>query len=692
MAAKKPVISPARLESIVAVQQSAVAKTSAVLRMPAALVAVMTASFMLMLGAAAHAATITVNSLADAGAPGICVLRDAITAANTKTATNGCIAGTGRDTIKFKVTGTITLASKLPEVTDGNLTINGPASPAITIDGGGAVPVMQVASGPTLDLKNLAIAHGSNVTSSTAAGGISNEGTLTLTNSTISGNTALNFDTSGIGGISNKGTLTLTNSTISGNTTLGPNGGIGGISNEGMLTITNSTISDNTTELGTGGISSSGRLTVTNSTISGNTTLDFGTGGISSSGRLTVTNSTISGNGSDFGSGSGGISNEGTLTITNSIISSNFGVDTGGIGNSLGTLTVINSTFSSNVSVFGPGGIGNSLGTLTVINSTFSGNETGTESNSGGGIDNSGRLTVTNSTFSGNIANSGGGILNLGTALATVINSTFSGNNNGGGAGAGISNGSTRALTVKSTILAASNGSNCSGKIIDAGYNISDDFSCGFAKTGSANNGGNVNPLLSTAGLANNGGPTQTIALGVGSPAIDAIPLAQCTDLASPPNPIITDQRLFPRPDPGGANCDIGAFDVQDFPFIPFSAFGGGLRIDPDAGIFVLGGRFVLGTGGTIDPASQPVAFAVGNDAVRLPAGSFVPDSVGYAYQKTVNGISRYIHIKFTSAPGIYQLVALRKGGTLTTTTSPVPVTLTIGNDSGSTQMNATFN
>ena len=105
----------------------------------------------------------------------------------------------------------------------------------------------------------------------------------------------------------------------------------------------------------------------------------------------------------------------------------------------------------------------------------------------------------------------------------------------------------------------------------------------------------------------------------------------------------------------------------------------------------LLGGRFVLGTGGTIDPASQPVAFAVGNDAVRLPAGSFVPDSVGYVYQKTINGIARYIHIKFTSTPGIYQLVALRKGGTLTSTTSPVPVTLIIGDDSGSTQMKTTF-
>jgi hypothetical protein len=47
--------------------------------------------------------------------------------------------------------------------------------------------------------------------------------------------------------------------------------------------------------------------------------------------------------------------------------------------------------------------------------------------------------------------------------------------------------------------------------------------------------------------------------------------------------------------------------------------------------------------------------------------------------------------MKFTSTPDRYVLVASRKGGTLTSTTSPVPVTLTIGNVSGTKQMNATF-
>jgi CSLREA domain-containing protein len=78
--------------------------------MRAVLAAVMAAAFAPALSTAARAATIVVNSLADPGAAGICALRDAITAANSMTATNGCAAGNGHDTIRFLVTGTIPLA------------------------------------------------------------------------------------------------------------------------------------------------------------------------------------------------------------------------------------------------------------------------------------------------------------------------------------------------------------------------------------------------------------------------------------------------------------------------------------------------------------------------------------------------------------------------------------------------------
>jgi hypothetical protein len=381
-------------------------------------------------------------------------------------------------------------------------------------------------------------------------------------------------------------------------------------------------------------------------------------------GTMTVTHSTFSSNGSTSNFLDGGaIFNGGTLTVTNSTFTANcVGLAGGGICNINGTAAVINSTFTANRASEG-GAIFNYLGALTVTNSTFSDNMAvpGGGGSLGGGIFINGTiLAVTNSTFSGNVP---GAIFNYNPALAVP--------------------------SIKSTILkASSSGGNCAGTIFDAGYNISDDTSCGFSATGSHNN---TNPLLDPAGLANNGGPTQTIALLPGSPALDTIPLAHCTDQASPPNPIITDQRLFPRPDPGGANCDIGAYDLQDKPFIPFSRFNGSMSIDPDAGVFDLWSGFILGSG-SIDPTTQSVAFSAGNYAIRLPPGSFVKYNTGYVYQKTVNGIFLCLFIKFTNTPGTYELLANRIGGTLTTTASPVQVTLTIGNDSGSTPMNATFN
>ena len=113
--------------------------------------------------------------------------------------------------------------------------------------------------------------------------------------------------------------------------------------------------------------------------------------------------------------------------------------------------------------------------------------------------------------------------------------------------------------------------------------------------------------------------------------------------------------------------------------------------IDPDAGVFYLSGGFKLGPGGSINPPSEQVNFKLGNYSVTLPPGSFVKYKTGYVYQKTVNHIFLCVFIKFTSTPGSYILLANRIGGTLSTTTSPVPVSLAIGDDSGTAQMKAKF-
>jgi hypothetical protein len=214
------------------------------------------------------------------------------------------------------------------------------------------------------------------------------------------------------------------------------------------------------------------------------------------------------------------------------------------------TLNLNNVSIANGVAISDGAGIDNA-GTLTVADSVFSGNEA---EGPGGGIFNRGVLTVTKSTFSGNVGDGGGGILNDVGATLTVTGSTFTGNISlHGGAGA-LSNDGTLTV-INSTFFGNRCAHSCTAGI----------FNDGFAKTGSANNGDGVNPLLSASGLANNGGPTQTIAVQLGSPAIDAIPVADCTDQAWPPNPITTDQRGLLRPDAGEQVCDIGAYEFQDF-------------------------------------------------------------------------------------------------------------------------------
>ncbi|HEV2170229.1 MAG TPA: choice-of-anchor Q domain-containing protein, partial [Candidatus Binatus sp.] len=228
--------------------------------------------------------------------------------------------------------------------------------------------------------------------------------------------------------------------------------------------------------------------------------------------------------------------------------------------NLAGSLTLNNLTLQNGNTGLNGGAVFNGH-TLVVTNSTFVGNVAA----SGGAIYNgpAGTMSVTNCTFSGNGGQGGGGAIRSDHG-GTIVNSTFSGNAVGGGnSGAAILATGT-ALTVENAILANSTGPNCGatsgGSFTNGGGNISDDSSCGFGSSVAANGetiGDNVMPLLDPAGLQNNGGPTDTIALDANSPAINAILIANC-----PP----TDQRGDPRPDPGDGSgaCDSGAFESMN--------------------------------------------------------------------------------------------------------------------------------
>jgi len=204
------------------------------------------------------------------------------------------------------------------------------------------------------------------------------------------------------------------------------------------------------------------------------------------------------------------------------------------------------------------GGIANG-GTLTVTNSTFSGNRAG---DIGGAIANGGTLTVTNSTFSGNRAVQGGGALFNAGGTATLTNCTLSEN---GGAIASVPPcspfgcGGLGSVKLTNTIIAESAGLSCGATdpitvpITDGGHNLQwPGTSCGETIP-------SLDPLLDPAGLKDNGGPTETIALLPGSPAIDMGDPDVC---ANPPVNGV-DQRGYVRPGTGSATCSIGAFEYN---------------------------------------------------------------------------------------------------------------------------------
>jgi len=222
---------------------------------------------------------------------------------------NGAIGkASSGDTIKV-ATGTYT-ASTGSEVVliDKSITLSGgwdvafiTQSGSSTSDGGGARRGITVNSSITVTVDRFVVQNGY----SYFGGGISNAGTLTLNNSTVSGNTS---PVNGGGGIYNEyaGTLTLNNSTVSGNTAPSLGNG-GGIYNVGTVTLTSSAIIGNSAGDsccsgggGGGGISNSGTLALNYSIVSNNTILGsfHGSGIYNPSGFLTLNNSTI--NGLDF--------------------------------------------------------------------------------------------------------------------------------------------------------------------------------------------------------------------------------------------------------------------------------------------------------------------------------------------------------------------------------------------------------
>jgi RTX calcium-binding nonapeptide repeat (4 copies) len=301
------------------------------------------------------------------------------------------------------------------------------------------------------------------------------------------------------------------------------------------------------------------------------------------------------------------------------------------IANKYANLTVANAVISQNTAEFEAGGIWSRRGGgLTVRSSTISGNSAGTGAGISGGSEPIG-LTIEGSTIAGNIAEgSGGGVSFFGPATSplNIRSATISGNSAGtyGGGGLRIVGGSSRtianAIVADNTAPVAPDIRTGTNSAVNASFSLIESPS-GADLTGAPNIFG-ADPKL--APLADNGGPTPTQALNLGSPAIDQ---GQASGV---------DQRGAPRPFDlagvalaGDNDADIGAYErvlcgkalVNEVGTAGPDKIAGGKGAD---GILGLGGKDKLkglaGKDGLCGgPGKDKLKGGAGNDTLRGEAG-----------------------------------------------------------------------
>ena len=286
---------------------------------------------------------------------------------------------------------------------------------------------------------------------------------------------------------------------------------------------------------------------------------DNGGGILNMHGTLTLADCTITGNKSDIGAGAGVYALDGTTTLSDCVVTGNTGSVGAGVSIEGGTATIANSTISTNTGANGGGLFVGQLGSVTITNSAITGNA----SLVGGGVclEQGATATLTGCTLSGNTASNpggqgGGGLASLEGSTVTMTNCTVSGNSAPDALGGGVYNTYTLSL-INCTVsgnsatsgggLYLKNSSTATLKnTIVAGQTGGGDVSGSYTGVGNL-----VNGIPGLAPLGDYGGPTPTMALLPGSPAIGG----GTTGTGVPS----TDQRGFAR----GTSIDIGAFQSQ---------------------------------------------------------------------------------------------------------------------------------
>ncbi len=357
-----------------------------------------TAAFAFLLAACDPGATIAVTTTGDElNTDGDCSLREAVRAANLNAAVDACPKGTGPDIVSVPA-GTYPLTVEGIHEGEGltgdldvfsPMTIRGAGKNATFLDGAGFDRVLDVLAGGNATVEDVTLQNG--VAPPGRRGGavvVLEGGSLTMRRSIVKNNSVSdgpNRWPDG-GGIYNDGTANIVDTTVSNNVAGGNEGSGGGIWNSGTLTLNRSTVSNN---LANG----------SNST----TYLIDGGGGIFSSGTLTVVQSTISGNTSNYRGG--GIATAGAATIDRSTISTNVGRHGGGIY-ATAVLTMLNTTISGNLAKVHGGGVWSSVPDASLANVTIASNTSDSDQNGsgdGGGLYLGGGVTrIRNSLFNTN--------------------------------------------------------------------------------------------------------------------------------------------------------------------------------------------------------------------------------------------------------------------------------------------------
>ena len=544
-------------------------------------------------------------------------------------------------------------------VITGSVTIIGNGS-TIERTGGAAFRLFDMAAGGSLTLQDLTLQGGlaQGVGAAAQGGAIYSAGTLDLVNVAILNNKAQGVGAAAQGGaIYSAGTLDLVNVAILNNKAQGvvgsradsqldgrPGSGGGLYVAGGAATLTNDTLSGNLAQGGQGGVNSSSRF-------GGAGGVGAGGGLYVAAGSVTLNGDTLNGNqaiggpagspppfdgdagtqASPGGAGMGGglYAGGGTVTLTNVTLFGNSAqggtAGNGALGKALGTAGT--GGFGGTGGAGSGGGLEAAGGTIRLTNDTLSSN-----SARGGAAGNGGAAQQAPGGRGGTGgAGAGGGLAIVNGTSTTLVNTLIAKNTTTGGSGGVGGPGGTQPIHFPR----GSNGSAGVASAPDVSGNVSssDDDVIGDGSGSNLSNlthgdqvGSSASPIDPKLGpLQNNGGPTQTMALLPGSPAIDAGDTAVLSTIAQQEGVAVsaaTDQRGVARSNSAGV--DVGAFEYQ-------------------APLFTTTNKLLEAIFGASNPYSQTItATATGGAAgpvtFALAAGATLPPGLMLVSNGTVSG------------------------------------------------------